>query len=197
VNGGNLTVITEGSTTGASKVGGLTMGGGTLDLKDNDMVVVNTPIAGIRSAIFAGTITTTGTPPGGKTTRLGYAQGSDAVIAIANLSGQSFVGTDSLIKFTYEGDADLDGDVDPTDVGQWSGNFTGSGGSTTKLWTEGDWDYDGDVDPVDVGLWSGNFTGSGGGVLGPTFGGVSAVPEPASLTILGLAAAPLLRRRRK
>jgi hypothetical protein len=68
-----------------------------------------------------------------------------------------------LVKFTYQGDADLDNDVDGVDIGWWSGYFTGSGGSTSRLWTQGDWDYDGDVDGVDVGLWSGNFTGSGGG----------------------------------
>ena len=100
--------------------------------------------------------------------------------------------TDVLVKYTYYGDADLDGDVDGNDVGAWAVNFTGSGGSTTKTWTEGDWDYDGDVDGNDVGRWAVNFTGSGGGVLNITGAapgavamleamGFTVVPEPASL----------------
>ena len=101
------------------------------------------------------------------------------------------------MKYTYKGDADLDGDVDGSDVIAWSLNFTGNGTSTSKLWTEADWDYDGDVDGSDVIDWSLNFTGNGVGVLGPSIEGVSAVPEPASLGLLMLAAMPLVRRRRK
>jgi ELWxxDGT repeat protein len=70
---------------------------------------------------------------------------------------------DVLVRYTYSGDADLDGDVDGNDVGRWATNFTGSGGSTSKTWLEGDWDYDGDVDGNDAGRWAMNFTGSGGG----------------------------------
>jgi fibronectin-binding autotransporter adhesin len=207
VNGGILKITTNGGPTGASKVGALavTNAGTQLDLNDNDMVVDNTPVSAVRSLIFSGYaggawtgdgIITTGIPPAGKTAGLGYAQGSDAALAIPDLSGQTFAGVDSLVKYTYFGDSDLDGDVDGVDVGQWSGNFTGAGGSSTKLWTEGDWDYDGDVDGVDVGLWSGNFTGSGGGVLSPP-AGVAAVPEPASIGLFGIAAAGLIGRRQR
>ena len=102
------------------------------------------------------------------TTGIGYAANS----AVGNLTSFKGVtglsGTDVLVKYTYFGDADLDGDVDGNDVGNWASNFTGSGGSTTKTWDQGDWDYDGDVDGNDVGLWASNFTGSGGGVLNIT-----------------------------
>jgi len=44
---------------------------------------------------------------------------------------------------------------------------------------------------VDFGLWQNGLTGTGGGVLRPDgASGVSAVPEPASLSLLGLAALP-------
>jgi hypothetical protein len=150
----------------------LTISGGTLDLKDNDLIVSFASVSTIRSYIFAGYggggwlgdsgIKGTGTPPEGKTALLGYAQGDDAAVAHLDgiLDGESFGDDSVIIVFTYQGDGDLDIDVDGVDVGIWSGNFTGAGGSTSKLWTEGDWDYDGDVDGADVGYWSGNYTGS-------------------------------------
>ena len=112
--------------------------------------------------------------------------------------------TSVLIKFTYAGDADLDGDADGVDIGKWAINFTGElgGGPTaTRVWSQGDWDYDGDVDGVDAGLWATTFTGElGGNGLGsvvvndPTLSpeaaqilaglGVTVVPEP---NLIGLA----------
>jgi hypothetical protein len=206
MTGGTVTIASNGGAAGASKVGSLSMSGSSkIDLKDNDLVAASTPVSAVRSLIISGYaggtwtgngIVTSGTPPLGASAGLGYAQGNDPAIALTDLSGQSFGASDSLVKYTYLGDGDLDGDVDGVDVGLWSGNFTGAGGSTTKLWTEGDWDYDGDVDGVDVGMWSGNFTGSGGGVLSQPATGAAAVPEPNSLLVLSLAAMPLIRRRR-
>ena len=112
--------------------------------------------------------------------------------------------TSVLIKFTYSGDADLDGDADGVDIGTWATNFTGElGGAAgaTRVWSQGDWDYDGDVDGVDAGLWATAFTGElGGAGLGsvvvndPTISpqaaailqgmGITVVPEP---TLVGLA----------
>jgi hypothetical protein len=194
-------------------------GGGKLDIKDNDAIVQNTPLASVRGQIVSGYnggtwtgsgIVTTGTSPAGKSTGIGFAQGDDPAIAgLANsLGGQTFTATDSLVKFTYLGDADLDGDVDGVDVGKWATNFTGSGGSTSKLWTEGDWDYDGDVDGVDVGKWATNFTGSGGGVLDLPGAqpvavkilsdmGFTVVPEPGSVGLLLTAACGFAARRRR
>jgi len=102
------------------------------------------------------------------------------------------------------------------DIGKWSTNFTGDlggGAGATMTWAQGDWDYDGDVDGVDAGLWSTAFTGDlGGGGLGgivvndPTINpqaaailegmGITVVPEPATLGLVGGAVLALLRRRR-
>jgi hypothetical protein len=121
-------------------------------------------------------------------------------VSNASQNTSSFAGvtgltsTDVLVKYTYYGDGDLDGDVDGNDVGSWASNFTGSGGSTTKTWDQGDWDYDGDVDGNDVGLWASNFTGSGGGVLyvPDAQPGVVAMLEAMGFTVAPAAAPPTL-----
>jgi autotransporter-associated beta strand protein len=184
--------------------------GSSLDLTNNSMVVVNNTDSAVRGLITGNLLTTTAAAPAGKTVGLGYAQGNDATVAGLGglLAGQSFGATDVAVKFTYLGDADLDGDVDGVDVGKWATNFTGSGGSTSKVWTQGDWDYDGDVDGVDVGKWATNFTGSGGGVLDLPGAqpaavkildsmGFTVVPEPGSIGLLLTAACGLATRRRR
>jgi hypothetical protein len=125
--------------------------------------------------------------------------------------------TSVLVRYTYFGDGDLDGDVYLEDVGPWAVNFTGElGGSAaaTKVWNEGDWDYDGDVDLDDVGKWSTNFTGELGGTglgaavlsidasglhptaLGVLQGlGVTLVPEPSTAAGLALLGLGVARRR--
>ncbi|HEY7087065.1 MAG TPA: hypothetical protein VH518_03185, partial [Tepidisphaeraceae bacterium] len=90
--------------------------------------------------------------------------GANSVLGYTTFSGQSVGPNSILVKYTYTGDADLDGDVDGVDIGAWAINFTGElGGTGTKVWIQGDWDYDGDVDGVDAGLWAQNFTGELGG----------------------------------
>lgn len=88
---------------------------------------------------------------------VGYAEASD--FSMTTFGGQSVDSTCVVLRFTLHGDANLDGDVDLNDVILWSGNYTGPGGSSTKLWRQGDWDFDRDVDNDDQALWSANFTG--------------------------------------
>ncbi|MEI7836444.1 MAG: PEP-CTERM sorting domain-containing protein [Planctomycetota bacterium] len=80
------------------------------------------------------------------------------------------------------GDADRDTDVDIYDFALWQQNYTGPG-ATGKLWEQGDWNDDGAVDIYDFSLWQQNYTGPH-------------APEPATLLMVGLGSAALLRRRR-
>ena len=88
---------------------------------------------------------------------------------------------------TVAGDFNLDGIVDGADYTVW--RKSGSIGSGAR-YTEGDADLDGDVDNVDFAQWRSQFgfvrqplsAGSGSGV------GLAAVPEPASVLLVVLAA---------
>lgn len=84
----------------------------------------------------------------------------------------------SLIKYTYYGDANLDGVVDLTDIDNWL-----AGAGTSKGWYFGDFDYSGTIDLTDIDAW---LAGQGGQGAPLGAGSVSAVPEPSTLALLSV-----------
>jgi autotransporter-associated beta strand protein len=118
---------------------------------------------------------------------------------------------DVLVKYTWYGDADLNGSVDGTDYGLIDAGFL-SGGSL-KGWFNGDFDYSGRIDGTDYGLIDGAFLTQDGSTLGTPaadallaareaqFGQgyvaslVASVPEPAGFGALALASLAVRRRR--
>ena len=97
------------------------------------------------------------------------------------------------------GDANLDGQVDVSDLGLLATNW-----QTSSDWTGGDFDFSGFVDISDLGILASNWQRGVASPLGPeSFDTVLAamglsgvvVPEPASVGILGLGS--LLGRRRR
>ncbi|MCX5654477.1 MAG: PEP-CTERM sorting domain-containing protein, partial [Planctomycetota bacterium] len=67
-------------------------------------------------------------------------------------------------------------------------------GFTDISWADGDvYGYDGIVSDDDVGLQANNY----GMMVGQLTGGISAVPEPATLSLLALGAAAIITRRRR
>jgi hypothetical protein len=193
------------SAAGFSQIQALSItNGAQLDLTNNSMQIdTSGPVAAllgtVRGHLASGRIISSSADA---THRLGYGPQASSV----------------LLKFTYAGDADLDGDADGVDIGSWATNFTGElggGASATMNWSQGDWDYDGDVDGVDAGLWATAFTGElgGGGLVlhveAPLSRGaaealaklgVTMVPEP-GIGLLIAASCPALavtgRRRRR
>ena len=134
---------------------------GLLDLKDNDLLVGSADVADVRgwivSAYDGGTwqgygITSTRITPG--THALAYSAGNDAAINWmgGSFGGESFGSSAVLVKYTYAGDANLDGMVDVVDLGILSTNWQQYGG-----WTRADFNYSGFVDIVDMGILSTNW----------------------------------------
>jgi hypothetical protein len=103
--------------------------------------------------------------------------------------------------YTYNGDANLSGHVDADDYFQIDSHYNKSANSV-KLWINGDFNYDGKINGDDYMLIDNAYVGQGApfstsGLPGGLPGGVSAVPEPASLGLIGMAAVGLFGRRRR
>ncbi|MEO0588445.1 MAG: PEP-CTERM sorting domain-containing protein, partial [Planctomycetota bacterium] len=87
---------------------------------------------------------------------------------------------------TFFGDASLDGSVGTADLAILAGSFN----STGNGWADGDFNGDGSVGTADLAILAGSF----GSQAVPVTAASAAVPEPATLALLGLGGWPLLRR---
>jgi hypothetical protein len=150
-----------------------------------------------------GIITTQTDAASGNFTTLGVATASQvkgiASNATALFSGQTVTGNETLVMYTYGGDANLDGKINVDDYTRIDFNVPlGSSG-----WYNGDFNYDGKINVDDytiidfnVGIQGAQFpTGAGAGLSA----GLSAVavPEPTAGAALAAVAAAALRRKRR
>jgi probable HAF family extracellular repeat protein len=114
--------------------------------------------------------------------------------------------SDVLVKYTYYGDANLDGQVDGSDYSLIDYAYTYNQKNPSAPltgWYNGDFNYDGVTDGSDYTLIDNAFNQQGAAInaavatVTAQIGGVStsAVPEPAALGALAMAAARLLGRR--
>jgi hypothetical protein len=119
------------------------------------------------------------------------------------------VGSTQDLKFSYaaispqplDADFDGDGDADGRDFLIWQRGLGLSAGATKA---QGNADGDADVDAADLAIWRSEFgqsTFSGAGNLVTGFvryvsGPAAPVPEPDAVILVGLALAPLMRRKR-
>ncbi|MFP4053556.1 MAG: lectin like domain-containing protein [Phycisphaerae bacterium] len=91
----------------------------------------------------------------------------------------------------FAGDASLDGTVSLADLSALAANW----GSADADWEMGDFNGDGEVSLADLSALAGNWGKSLPG--SSPAGGIGAIPEPASLAVIALGTAALLRRRRR
>jgi autotransporter-associated beta strand protein len=149
----------------------------------------------------SGIVTSQSSATGGNFTSIGIATAAQVKGISATdttlWAGQTVSGSDTLVMYTYGGDANLDGKINVDDYGRIDSNI----GLGTRGWYNGDFNYDGKVNVDDYGIIDSNI-----GVQGPPFSTgvgsgadnltVTAVPEPAAISSFSLAAAVFLRRRR-
>jgi hypothetical protein len=142
------------------------------------------------------------------TTTIGVSNGASvaflAPTETGTFAGQTITGATTLAVYTYAGDVNFDGLVDASDYGIIDNYFQFAG---TTGYANGDFNYDGVIDAGDYGIIDNTFQLQGapipmsGGVGGAGLSGVTAVPEPTALSVIGMAAASLLgrgtRRRRR
>jgi fibronectin-binding autotransporter adhesin len=113
---------------------------------------------------------------------------------------------DVLVKYTYYGDTNLDGKVDGSDYSAIDSTYLQEMNTSTAIsgWQNGDFNYDGVVNGSDYTLIDNAFNSQGAQISAelatPTAeiavgGGVSAVPEPTSMSLLVISTLGLLGRR--
>src|SRR5207247_2807754 len=113
-------------------------------------------------------------------------------------AGEIVTGSETLVMYTYGGDANLDGKINVDDYGHIDSSIPiGLSG-----WFNGDFNYDGKINVDDYGIIDFNigiqgapFPTGAGVSEGPS--AVSPVPDPATVSLIGFAAINLLARRRR
>lgn len=210
---GTVRIRANGSSNSASTLTQLDFGGsagawqGKLDLSDNDLILQAT--AGTRATVLANTtdrIRTARNAAGGLwlgqgiTTSAATAITGLAVLLNDNGSGvpihDTFDGiavnvNSILVKYTYNGDADLDGAIDGEDYFRIDAGFLAGGAGS---YSRGDFNYDGRVDIDDYFLIDQAYSRQGTVLAG---GRPSSVPEPGIAGLFAVGGMLGLRRKRR
>jgi autotransporter-associated beta strand protein len=197
---------------------------GKLDLSNNDMIVhygslstiTNQVESGYNNGNWNGSGITSSAAAADSThlTALGvilnandsnvplYASGSP----LGSFDGYNPAATDVLVKYTYYGDANLNGDVDGTDYALIDNGYM----NQLTGWYNGDFNYDGAVNGSDYTLMDNAFNNQGSSlasiiaspdavttsqIAGAQPAAAASVPEPASGGLLGILSLSLLRHR--
>jgi hypothetical protein len=136
-------------------------GTGVFDLADNSLILPDASVPAVQALLAAGYNAghwngngglNSSTAAASTETSVGFA--SNASLNLTEFKGVTgLTANDVLVKYTYAGDANLDGKVDIGDLGLLAGAWQQSG----KTWFDGDFTYNGIVDIGDLGLLAGNW----------------------------------------
>jgi prepilin-type N-terminal cleavage/methylation domain-containing protein/prepilin-type processing-associated H-X9-DG protein len=200
-----------------------TLSGGLLDLGANDALLSSAGASGLSTAFSeiqqgygsgnwngsAGITSSVAAANTSHLTALGIALNSGS---ISSFDGNSTSAGDVLIKYTYYGDANLDGKVDGTDYSRIDAAYLADKTSpgTMTGWYNGDFNYDGVIDGSDYTLIDNAFNSQGSQItalfsspqavitsqIAPSIA-TSPVPEPKAFALVGAASLGLLSRRRR
>jgi autotransporter-associated beta strand protein len=152
----------------ALTINGLT-DAGTIDLTDHDAVVRGSSLAAVVALKTQGRlISSTAASDTRHITALGiilngglYGSGTTNGL----FDGVSPAATDVLVRYTYNGDANLNGQVDGSDYSLIDAGYIsqrpGFNGTVLNGWYNGDFNYDGVVDGSDYSLIDNAFSGQG------------------------------------
>ncbi len=178
LTGGKVAMLPNGGSTGTSVVNALNIGSTSrLDLSNNDLIIRNgnvgswaSPYTSVQGLVQKGLNGGTWDGVGGIITSQAAAMSSLTTLAVASAtsvlgigasataiwSGQTVAGSDVLVMYTYAGDANLDGMINPDDYANidFYSHVVGATG-----YVNGDFNYDGGINADDYALIDFNLTG--------------------------------------
>jgi PEP-CTERM motif len=182
---------------------------GTIDLTNNAMIIRNGTMGTIAGQIASaynggawngssGTGVITSSLAASTPTHL-TAVGVESGIT-GTFEGVAVTPLDVLVKYTYYGDANLDGQVTSADYTRIDAGYLSAG--TLTGWQNGDFNYDHVINGSDYTLIDNAFN-TQGAILSSEIASASdqiaaptAVPEPTAIALFGIGVASLLGRRR-